>query len=475
MEIATNCPVVLIHGVFGYGTHRPLWNSWSPYWPEEALTKMNRNHLIVDVGALSSDHDRACEAFYQLVGGRVDYGQAHSLAAGHNRFGATYDTPLHPNWSAANPVHLIGHSFGATTALELYQLLCSDFFGVGSDHQWVVSLVSIAGPLTGSTVAHLFGLHDLQMVPYSLGHFIGAVLGVWFKLQTDWPVLSQVFDFRIPQWQCVNSFREILSPSGRINSSTDLAVFNILPRERMKRNAQLIHMDKIFLVSVATSSHVTMPRVEIALAVCVVAFTIAAAVGVFSRNSALTSLSVLVLLLSLPALRRRVQALDYASIPSLYAFLLVMRRHVRFLHMIFDGFDRNLWGENDGAVNLHSMLQPWTSEIDNKSESDTESTASTSSSTSLETLPTTTKNVKASVDLHLEDELHINPRRQAQLDLDPTDSANFSRLRRGIWYVHRVEKNHLAATHFDSDSPALFQRLFQVLTTHFEANPTLSP
>lgn len=88
---ATKCPVVLIHGVFGYSKTRPLWNSWSPYWPEEALRELNQNHLILDVGALSSDHDRACEAFYQLFGGRVDYGEDHSREAGHNRFGAMYE------------------------------------------------------------------------------------------------------------------------------------------------------------------------------------------------------------------------------------------------------------------------------------------------------------------------------------------------------------------------------------------------
>lgn len=108
---STKHPVVLIHGVFGYGKTRPLWNTWSPYWPETALSEMNQNHLMVDVGALSSDHDRACEAFYQLYGGRVDYGEQHSREAGHNRYGATYEAPLHPTWSAANPVHLVGHSF----------------------------------------------------------------------------------------------------------------------------------------------------------------------------------------------------------------------------------------------------------------------------------------------------------------------------------------------------------------------------
>ncbi|KAG2817817.1 hypothetical protein PC118_g13731 [Phytophthora cactorum] len=140
-----------------------------------------------------------------------------------------------------------------------------------------------------------------------------------------------------------------------------------------------------------------------------------------------------------------------------------MRRHVRTLHMIFDGFDRELWGNNDGAVNLHSMLQPWASKV--SSESDTESTASTSSSLSLEAdLTTASTTQKASVDLHRDE---INPS-------DPTtDPLDLSELRRGTWYVHRVEKNHMAGTHFDSDSPELFQRLFRVLADQFETRESL--
>ncbi|KAL4094161.1 hypothetical protein PRIC1_009824 [Phytophthora ramorum] len=462
---ATKSPVVLIHGVFGYGRARPLWNSWSPYWPEEALREMNSNHLMVDVGALSSDHDRACEAFYQLYGGRVDYGEQHSRDARHDRFGATFETPLHPTWSASSPLHLVGHSFGGTTALELYQLICADFFGVGSDYRWVVSLVSIAGPLTGSTVTHLFGLHELHMVPYSLGHFIGAVLGVWFKLHTDWPVLRRVFDFKMPQWKGVSTFRELLSPHGRINGSTDLAVFNILPRERMKRNARLVHMDKIFLISVATSSHVKMPLAEVALSALSAILAIAAVVGISSGQIVLATLSMLAWVASLPILRTCIRTLDYASIPSLYALLLIMRRHVRTLHTIFDGFDREQWGENDGAVNLHSMLQPWASVIDTKisrvsAESDTESTASTASS-----LSTAAELASTEVTALYEEDLDY--------DIDPTIAANFSKLRRGNWYVHRVEKNHMAGTHFDSDSPALFQRLFRVMVNRFESKRDL--
>ncbi|CEG49373.1 uncharacterized protein PHALS_07138 [Plasmopara halstedii] len=407
---------------------------------------------MVDVGALSSDHDRACEAFYQLYGGQVDYGEVHSHEAKHNRFGDTFENPMHSTWSASNPIHLVGHSFGGTTAIELYQLLCSDFFGVGSDSRWVVSLVSIASPLSGSTVSHLFGLHDLHMVPYSPGHFIGSALGVWFKLHTDWSLLRHVFDFRMPQWRCVNTFREILSPTGRINGTNDLAVYNILPRERMRRNAQLIDMDKIFLVSVATSSHVTMPRVEVFLTILVVVCAINCAL----MHTETSTLSISALCASFFILWRRLRALDYASIPSLYCLLLIMRRHVRTLHMIFDGFDRELWGDNDGAVNLYSMLQPWASD------SDTESTTSNSSHSSLTVDLATTSSPKKDMQQNVSNDPQ---------DLDPLDSANLSKLRRGHWYVHRVEKNHLAGTHFDSDSPKLFQRLFPVLA-HFETART---
>lgn len=446
---STKWPVVLIHGVLGYGKTRPLWNLWAPYWPEAALDNLNANYMMVDIGALSSDHDRACEAFYQLYGGQVDYGKVHSHEAGHNRFGETFEDPMHPTWSASNPVHLVGHSFGGTTALELYQLLCSDFFGVGSDSRWVVSLVSIAGPLSGSTVTHLFGLHDLHMEPKSPGHFIGAALGVWFKLYTDWPLLRYIFDFRMPQWRCVNTYREILSPNGRINGTADLAVFNILPRERMRRNDHLIDLDKIFLISVATSSHVSMPKVEIVLSIIGVTCAIASVFG----HALVKTYSTLTLFVLLPVLWRRMRALDYASIPSLYCLLLVIRRHVRTLHMIFDGFDREVWGENDGAVNLYSMLQPLASDGDTES---TASSASSQSSEEVSDLATTSSTTPESY-------------KDGAQGLDPTDTINLSKLRRGHWYVHRVDKNHLAGTHFDSDSPKLFQRLLPVLA-HFETS-----
>ncbi|KAF0724710.1 hypothetical protein AaE_009765, partial [Aphanomyces astaci] len=153
--------------VFGWGNKSPLFNLLPNYWPVAELNRINPNHIIVDVG--------------KLYGGQVDYGEAHSAQNGHLRFGATYptDTAKHTRWSAVrqscnylsthsrhvvmhlpllssprcdtleHPVHLLGHSYGATTAIELYQLLCADFFQVGFTHAWVKSIVCISGPLTG--------------------------------------------------------------------------------------------------------------------------------------------------------------------------------------------------------------------------------------------------------------------------------------------------------------------------------------
>ncbi|GAB9473393.1 hypothetical protein Gpo141_00010544 [Globisporangium polare] len=519
--MTTKHPVVLVHGVFGYGRQRPLWNSWSPYWPEDALAAMRANHVIVDVGALSSDHDRACEAFYQLFGGRVDYGEQHSQDAGHNRYGATFAEPLHPQWSASNPIHLVGHSFGATTAIELYQLICADFFGVGSSHEWVVSITSLAGPLSGSTITHLFGLHDATMRAYTLGHVIGSSLGLWFKLHTDFPVLKRIFDYRMPQWECVHSFREVLSAKGRINMSSDLAVYNILPKLRLERNARLVHMDKVFLISVTTSSHVEFPIVEIVLGLAIGLLSLVATgmwlTGALGATMARV-LALVVIGLAL-LLRKRSQQLDYATIPSLHACMLLMNQRVRSLHSIFDGFQKHEWELNDGAVNVHSMLRTWTPasllaakdnatafatedcDCDNSSSDERASTASTApssrasspraasrSSSSTASASSAVSSAASASENESEDDddaIMATPKSSSEADkllvsdaLDPSDNDSDSidlgtvgaqrRLQRGRWYVHRVRKNHMAGTHFDSDAPQLFRDLLRVVANEFE-------
>ena len=46
------------------------------------------------VGPLSSNWDRACELYAQLMGTTVDYGAAHAAKHNHSRYGRTYKKPL---------------------------------------------------------------------------------------------------------------------------------------------------------------------------------------------------------------------------------------------------------------------------------------------------------------------------------------------------------------------------------------------
>jgi hypothetical protein len=113
---------------------------------------------------------RARELFYYLKGGQVDYGEEHSKACGHSRFGRIYHTGrdpeehntwpwpfrnfffhwfLHgcsnfgaghyPVWDEHNPVHFVGHSAGAQVARVLHQMLADkvhkqEFFSF--THKW---------------------------------------------------------------------------------------------------------------------------------------------------------------------------------------------------------------------------------------------------------------------------------------------------------------------------------------------------
>ena len=152
--------LVCIHGFLGWGETRPLWGMGPTYYPLRALRRRYTSGPVVavDVGVASSSHDRACEAFAQLVGIRCDYGEEHARAHGHCRFGPDFSSGgLLSIWDGVHPVHLVGHSFGGNTALALTAMICNDFWGVGSDGSWVVSCTCVASPLAGCTLPFAFG------------------------------------------------------------------------------------------------------------------------------------------------------------------------------------------------------------------------------------------------------------------------------------------------------------------------------
>ncbi|OQR87389.1 hypothetical protein ACHHYP_08900 [Achlya hypogyna] len=388
-------------GAMGWGHVTPLFGWMPSYWPVDDLQALNPNHVIVDVGKASSDYDRACEVFFQLVGGQVDYGEAHakacasSIGPGHKRFGTTYpkEKALHPHWSEDNPVHLVGHSCGATTALELYQLLCKDAFGFGTNHKWVKGIVSICGPLTGylwssgtkltttrSTIANLLGGDAKATLSYqSAGYAIGTALTVLWKLQEFYaPWLKRVYDLGMPQWTNNTSWRWVFSAENDMYRSHDLgtlvarpdlmeneAFYDILPAKRLSKNDELVGMDKVHLMSIATrSTH---------------------------HGHSLSALGYL------------------------------LRRFTRELgpDALYDGFESAHWAHNDGVVNTWSQRYPRA----DSGEADSDD--------------------------------------QSVVDLESSDSMVpgrwYSRLLEG--------RNHLCGTHWDPDARSLYTQVFRQIAS----------
>lgn len=132
----------------------------------------------VSPSGIASLHDRACEIFFQLKGGRVDYGAEHARAHGHFRFGRVYERGLYPEWDENHPVHLVAHSYGGCTARVLQQYLADQRFPacfpsasssssssssnrtnpfIRTSAAWVRSITTISSPLNGSLVVNALG------------------------------------------------------------------------------------------------------------------------------------------------------------------------------------------------------------------------------------------------------------------------------------------------------------------------------
>ncbi|XP_054792361.1 uncharacterized protein LOC129298008 isoform X1 [Prosopis cineraria] len=177
-------PIVLLHGIFGFGKGRLGGLSYFA-----GAEKKDERVLVPDLGSLTSIHDRARELFYYLKGGQVDYGEEHSITYGHSQFGRIYEQGHYPEWDEDHPIHFVGHSAGAQVARVLQQMLADKAFKgyeVTSEN-WVLSITALSGAFNGTTRTYLDGMQPEDgrtLKPICLLQIcrIGAIIYDWLDI-----------------------------------------------------------------------------------------------------------------------------------------------------------------------------------------------------------------------------------------------------------------------------------------------------
>ncbi len=201
-EQGTDYPYVFVHGMGGWAPGNPFYDL-APYWGGglgtslgtdviEILQNSGKEVYAPAVGPLNSAWDRACELFAQLTGTVVDYGEAHSKAHGHNRFGFDFQgqAVMGEPWNMEDKLNLVGHSFGGETVRLLTSLLVygneEEISATGKNtsplftggHDAIHSVITLSSPHNGSQVANM--LYDPQVTIALLSaafNLIGATFG----------------------------------------------------------------------------------------------------------------------------------------------------------------------------------------------------------------------------------------------------------------------------------------------------------
>ncbi len=196
-------PIILVHGFMGFDRLSfPEFYYWGGTWNmEEELQALGFEVYTATIGPVSSVHDRSCELYAAIKGGRVDYGAVHSEEAGHDRFGRTYPG-LVPDWGEEDPetgevkkVHLIGHSMGGQTIRYLAKQLAEN-----GEERWIHSILSISTPHDGTPLTRYF-----EQPGGLIKYFAGVIASQNVSAEDPY------FDLQLDHWRGATKEGESLS------------------------------------------------------------------------------------------------------------------------------------------------------------------------------------------------------------------------------------------------------------------------
>ncbi|KZP25429.1 alpha/beta-hydrolase [Athelia psychrophila] len=147
-------PLVICTGFLG-GAGPLLWGNFDHYL--NLHSAHNRKVLFAHVGQVSSLHDRACELYFALKGGVVDYGEQHSEEHAHDRYARSNPKGLYPSWSSEHPLHFFGHSLGGPTITKLQHLLSIGLFSPTDHPDMILTHTSLSAPYRGTQLVYALG------------------------------------------------------------------------------------------------------------------------------------------------------------------------------------------------------------------------------------------------------------------------------------------------------------------------------
>lgn len=271
VEDPVKYPYVLVHGLGGWGAEAQI-NEVSPYWGSatgnlaEYLNSQGYEAYEASVGPFSSTWDRACELYAQLTGTTVDYGEAHSKAHNHERFGRAYTTQLAPGWGTKTKggqlikVNLVGHSFGGATVRMLASLLeygsaaeissgsgdVSPLFKGGKGNL-VNSVTTLCAPHNGSTLFYV--VDKLKVVNLAMDIvYLGSNL-------SNNNAIGDFYDFRLEHFGIDSQSADADTVVNSVFSQgTDNAAYDLSPDGAAEINEQIQLVDSVYYFSYSYST-----------------------------------------------------------------------------------------------------------------------------------------------------------------------------------------------------------------------------